>query len=48
MDQALAGIRQAAGGTENLLPPILRAVEAYASVGEIADALRSVWGEYTD
>lgn len=48
VEQAVAGVRQAAAGTHNLLPPILRAVEAYASVGEIADALRSVWGEYTD
>jgi methylmalonyl-CoA mutase N-terminal domain/subunit len=45
---ALAGVSAAARGTDNLLPPILRAVESYASVGEIADALRSVWGEYTD
>ena len=32
--------------TENLLPAILAAVEAYASVGEISDALRRVYGEY--
>ena len=48
VDAALAEVRRAAGGSDNLLPHILRAVEAYASVGEIADALRSVWGEYTD
>ncbi|HTR99467.1 MAG TPA: methylmalonyl-CoA mutase family protein [Bacteroidota bacterium] len=43
---ALERVRSAASGSANLLPPILDAVEAYASVGEIADALRSVWGEY--
>ena len=44
---ALERIRNDASTGGNLLPPILAAVEAYASVGEIADALRSVWGEYT-
>ena len=44
---ALERIRNDASAGGNLLPPILAAVEAYASVGEIADALRSVWGEYT-
>jgi len=48
VDQALAEVRRAAAGTDNLVPVILGAVEAYASVGEVADALRSVWGEYTD
>ena len=43
---ALSGIRSAAAGSANLLPPMLEAVEAYASVGEISDALRAVWGEY--
>lgn len=43
---ALASLRSAAQGTENLLPHILASVEAYASVGEISDTLRSVWGVY--
>ena len=30
----------------NLVPPVLDAVRAYATVGEICDALREVWGEY--
>jgi methylmalonyl-CoA mutase N-terminal domain/subunit len=30
------------------MPRILEAVEAYATVGEISDALRSVWGEYEE
>lgn len=32
----------------NLLPPILEAVKAYATVGEISDVLRGVWGEYSE
>ena len=45
---ALARVEEVARGTENLLPPILEAVEAYATVGEIADALRRVFGEYKE
>lgn len=41
-------IRQAAKSNENLIPLILNAVEAYATVGEISDALRDVWGEYKE
>ena len=44
---ALGRIRNCASSLDNLLPPILDAVEAYASVGEISDALRGVWGEYS-
>jgi methylmalonyl-CoA mutase N-terminal domain/subunit len=43
---ALARLRDAALGEENLLPPILRAVKAYATVGEICGVLREVFGEY--
>jgi len=43
---ALERIQQAARGTENLMPPILDAVRAHATLGEIADALRAVFGEY--
>jgi methylmalonyl-CoA mutase N-terminal domain/subunit len=34
--------------TENLLPRLLEAVEAYATVGEISHRLRRVWGEYRE
>ena len=44
----LTALKTAAAGTENLLPYILRSVEAYASVGEISDALREVWGDYQE
>jgi methylmalonyl-CoA mutase, N-terminal domain len=45
---ALAELQRRAGATENLLPAILSAVEAYATVGEISDALRRVFGEYQE
>ncbi len=45
---ALAKLQEAALGTENLLPHILDSVEAYATVGEISNRLRNVWGEYKE
>ncbi|OLE46527.1 MAG: methylmalonyl-CoA mutase [Acidobacteria bacterium 13_1_20CM_3_58_11] len=45
---ALAELQRRATTTENLLPAILAAVEAYATVGEISDALRRVFGEYLE
>ena len=45
---ALAELQRRAGSSENLLPAILAAVEAYATVGEISDALRRVFGEYQE
>jgi methylmalonyl-CoA mutase N-terminal domain/subunit len=45
---ALRGLEQAARGTENLMPPILEAVNAYATLGEICDVLRGVFGEYRE
>jgi methylmalonyl-CoA mutase N-terminal domain/subunit len=44
----LAGLAAAARGTENLMPHILAAVKAEATVGEICDALRAVFGEYQE
>jgi methylmalonyl-CoA mutase N-terminal domain/subunit len=46
VQEALAALRQAAGGTENLMPFILSAVSCYATLGEIADTMRGVFGEY--
>jgi methylmalonyl-CoA mutase N-terminal domain/subunit len=43
---ALADLRAAAAGTDQLMPPILTAVRARASLGDISDALREVWGVY--
>ncbi|MFX0122944.1 MAG: methylmalonyl-CoA mutase [Candidatus Hodarchaeota archaeon] len=44
--EALTNVRRAAESTDNLMPPILKAVKAYASVGEICDVLREVFGEW--
>jgi len=41
-------LRAAARTTDNLMPRILDAVRAYATVGEMCDALRDVWGEYEE
>jgi len=48
VQRALDRLRAAATTTENLMPPILDAVRAYATVGEMCDALRDVWGEYEE
>ncbi|MCS7078900.1 MAG: methylmalonyl-CoA mutase family protein [Chloracidobacterium sp.] len=45
---ALDALEAAARGTENLMPYILNAVENYATVGEISDRLRGVFGEYQE
>ena len=46
--RALDSLRDAARGTENTMPFILEAVRAYATVGEICDAFRAVFGTYTE
>ena len=43
---ALDRVERVARSDENLMPPILDAVEAYATLGEISDRLRNVFGEY--
>jgi methylmalonyl-CoA mutase N-terminal domain/subunit len=48
VQQALTVLRETAEGTGNLVPPILAAVRAYATVGEISDTLRAVFGEYRE
>jgi methylmalonyl-CoA mutase, N-terminal domain len=45
---ALKGVEDAARSGANLMPRILAAVEAYATVGEISDAMRRVFGEYKE
>jgi methylmalonyl-CoA mutase N-terminal domain/subunit len=45
---SLDAVRSAATGTDNLVPPIIAAVEARATVGEIADTLRKVFGEFRE
>lgn len=43
---ALDSLRKAAAGSENLMPYILTAVKTYATLGEVCDVLRGVFGEY--
>jgi methylmalonyl-CoA mutase N-terminal domain/subunit len=45
---ALDAVSAAARGTDNLVPPIIAAVEAHATVGEISDAMRAVFGEHRE
>jgi methylmalonyl-CoA mutase N-terminal domain/subunit len=46
--RALTALKAAAAGRDNTMPPLLEAVRAYATVGEMCDALREVWGEYEE
>jgi len=46
VDAALKALEDAARGTDNLMPPILAAVKQYATLGEICDVMRKVFGEY--
>jgi methylmalonyl-CoA mutase N-terminal domain/subunit len=48
VQQRLVDLEQAARGTANLMPPILAAVKAEATVGEVCDTLRAVFGEYQE
>jgi methylmalonyl-CoA mutase N-terminal domain/subunit len=47
-EAAMRRLGDAARGTDNLLPPIIDAVTAYATVGEIADRLRAAWGVHRE
>ena len=46
--ETLAVLKKAAQGTDNVVPPILEAVKVYATLGEISDTLREVFGEYRE
>lgn len=46
VEALLAAIAERAQTTENLMPLVVEAVEHYCTLGEIADTLRNVWGEY--
>jgi methylmalonyl-CoA mutase N-terminal domain/subunit len=48
VQKALARVKQTAVGEGNLMPPILEAVKAYATLQEIADQMRAVFGEYKE
>jgi methylmalonyl-CoA mutase N-terminal domain/subunit len=48
VNDALKGLRKASEGEENVLPHVVKAVRAYASVGEICDVWREVFGEWDE
>jgi methylmalonyl-CoA mutase N-terminal domain/subunit len=48
VDRTLRRLHDEARGEGNLMPPILEAVRAYATLGEMAAALRDVWGEHKE
>ncbi|HEX7473653.1 MAG TPA: methylmalonyl-CoA mutase family protein [Candidatus Limnocylindrales bacterium] len=47
-EAAMRRLDEAARGEDNLLPPLLEAVAAYATVGELSDRLRAAWGEHRE
>jgi methylmalonyl-CoA mutase N-terminal domain/subunit len=47
VNDALSSLRSAAQGSDNLMPPIMAAVKSRATLGEICDLLRDIFGEYT-
>jgi methylmalonyl-CoA mutase N-terminal domain/subunit len=48
VDRALAGVVAAARSPGNMIPSILAAAQAEATLGEICGALRDEWGSYTE
>jgi methylmalonyl-CoA mutase N-terminal domain/subunit len=48
VEACLADLKRAAQGSENLMPPILAAVKEYATLQEVCDVFREVFGEYRD
>lgn len=46
VERALSALEDAARGKENIVPAVMEAVESNATVGEISDRLRNIWGEY--
>ena len=48
VQRALNALKEGAKGTSNTMPLLIEAVRGYATVGEMCDALREVWGEYEE
>ena len=48
VSQALESLRQAAAGTENVMPYVLEAARAYATLGEMTQVLKDVFGEFRE
>ena len=47
-EEALSGLRKASEGTDNVMPHVINAVKAFATVGEICDVWRDIWGEWDE
>jgi len=45
--ETIIRVREAAENRENIVPPLIQAAKTYATIGEMCDALREVYGEYT-
>ncbi|HEX6679385.1 MAG TPA: methylmalonyl-CoA mutase family protein [Gaiellaceae bacterium] len=48
VESELARLKQTAEAGENLMPPLIEASKAYVTLGEMCDALRDVWGTWTE
>jgi methylmalonyl-CoA mutase N-terminal domain/subunit len=48
VESTLSRLKQAADDGENLMPPLIDASKAYVTLGEMCDALRDVWGTWTE
>jgi methylmalonyl-CoA mutase N-terminal domain/subunit len=48
VSQALESLRRAAAGTDNVMPYVLEAVRAYATLGEMTQVLKDVFGEFRE
>jgi methylmalonyl-CoA mutase N-terminal domain/subunit len=46
--ETLAGVERACRDGANVMPPIIEAVKAYATLGEVCDVFRRVWGQYRE
>jgi methylmalonyl-CoA mutase N-terminal domain/subunit len=46
--ETLAGVEKACRDGSNVMPPIIEAVKAYVTLGEICDVFRKVWGQYRE
>ena len=47
-EESLNALRKASEGTDNVMPYIINAVKAHATVGEICDVWRDIWGEWDE
>jgi methylmalonyl-CoA mutase N-terminal domain/subunit len=48
VNNALSALKDVAKGSDNIMPAIINAVKVYASVGEICNTMREVFGEFKE